>query len=367
MRKWRVGTISMGIMLIGTGIILLLSQITGINGAEKIIKWWPIILIILGLETLAYIYFSKEENPKVKMDVLSIISIIFILLVCSGIYAVNNLMNGELSDVFLSEIGHCKYSSVFNKKYKINASNVKNINIDVFGDLKVEKYEGNNIEIESIITMDNNDEKYAKEISDKIIEIDEGETLRISSKKEQYLRSNRRIRNVRISYYIKVPKKLNYDINNKSGMVELKELIGDIEIDSNNSDIEIKKVSGNISIDNKFGKIDIKDVKGLVSIENSKGNISYESKEINNSNIEIENEAGDVNIKLPEKQQGAYKFNTKYGNIDVDGFKLKINKEENDKQTNEKNREQNVDEIVGKDSPIIRVEVNNGDIRLRGR
>lgn len=362
MRKWRVGTISMGIMLIGTGIILLLSQITGINGAEKIIKWWPIILITLGLETLAYIYFSKEENPKVKMDVLSIISVIFILLVCSGIYAVNNLMNGELSDVFFSEIGYCKYSSVFNKKYKINGSKVKAIDIDVLGDLKIEKYEGDNIEIESIITMDNNDEKYAKEISDKIIEIDEGETLRISSKKQQYLRDNRRIRNVRINYYIKVPKKLNYDINNEFGMIGLKDLIGDIEIDSNNSDIEIKKVSGNINIDNKFGKIDIKDVKGLISIENSKGNISYENKDINN-NIEIENEAGDVKIKLSEKQQGVYKLNTKHGNIDVDGFKLKIKKEEKNEQTNE----QNVDEIVGKSNPIIRVDVNNGDIELTAR
>jgi len=56
MRKWRVGTISMGILLVATGILLLLGEIKGISGAMLILRWWPVILIVLGVEILGFIF-----------------------------------------------------------------------------------------------------------------------------------------------------------------------------------------------------------------------------------------------------------------------------------------------------------------------
>ena len=68
MRKWRVGTVSMGLMLVATGILLLMSELQGYNGAMMILRWWPAILIILGVEVLAYIFLSRDDQPKVKFD-----------------------------------------------------------------------------------------------------------------------------------------------------------------------------------------------------------------------------------------------------------------------------------------------------------
>lgn len=85
MKTKRVGTISMSLVLILFGIILLLSQFTLISAFELFLKLWPFILIILGLEILYYAYVSKEE-VKIKYDIFSIFTVIFILLINIGIY-----------------------------------------------------------------------------------------------------------------------------------------------------------------------------------------------------------------------------------------------------------------------------------------
>ncbi len=73
MRKWRVGSISMGISLILLGILLFVSQIMGMQMIEPLLVWWPIILIVLGIEIVVYLVLSKQEDPIVKYDFLSIL------------------------------------------------------------------------------------------------------------------------------------------------------------------------------------------------------------------------------------------------------------------------------------------------------
>ena len=96
MRRWRVGTISMGILLVATGIVLLLSEIQGFNGARIILRWWPVLLIVLGIEVLAYVVLSNEEQPKIKYDGLSIFLAIFIILLSTAVYGFNILLESGL-------------------------------------------------------------------------------------------------------------------------------------------------------------------------------------------------------------------------------------------------------------------------------
>ncbi|MCH1624655.1 exosporium protein E [Fredinandcohnia quinoae] len=73
MRKWRVGTISMGLSLVLLGVLLFISQVSDIKMVEPLLVWWPLILVVLGIEILVYLFLSKQENPVVKYDFLSIL------------------------------------------------------------------------------------------------------------------------------------------------------------------------------------------------------------------------------------------------------------------------------------------------------
>ncbi|CAH0285426.1 hypothetical protein SRABI96_04099 [Peribacillus sp. Bi96] len=93
MRTWRVGTISMGVSLVGLGVVLMVSQITEMNLTTILLSWWPLLFIILGAEILFYIYFSRKESSFVKYDLLSILfvgligttGIALVLLTSSGL------------------------------------------------------------------------------------------------------------------------------------------------------------------------------------------------------------------------------------------------------------------------------------------
>ena len=87
MRQFRVGTFSMGILLIAAGVLLLLGRFTGIPSIKLILDFWPVILIILGIEILIYIFISKEDQPKIKYDGLSIFIILLLIFLSTIAYA----------------------------------------------------------------------------------------------------------------------------------------------------------------------------------------------------------------------------------------------------------------------------------------
>lgn len=75
MRTWRVGSISMAVALIAGGVSILLSTWSQWDMSRILMLWWPIIFILLGIEILLYIQFSRQENFKVRYDMLSIVFI----------------------------------------------------------------------------------------------------------------------------------------------------------------------------------------------------------------------------------------------------------------------------------------------------
>ncbi|MEH7253311.1 DUF5668 domain-containing protein [Neobacillus niacini] len=74
MRTWRVGTFSMGASLVFLGLFLFLSRFMGFDLVHVMTAWWPVLLIVLGIEILLYLFFSRrQEKPILKYDVISIL------------------------------------------------------------------------------------------------------------------------------------------------------------------------------------------------------------------------------------------------------------------------------------------------------
>lgn len=88
MKTRRVGTISMALVLISFGILLFIGQFSQISALDLAIKFWPGILILLGLEILWYVYENKkgEGTMVVRYDIFSIFIVLIILMVNIGLY-----------------------------------------------------------------------------------------------------------------------------------------------------------------------------------------------------------------------------------------------------------------------------------------
>jgi hypothetical protein len=90
MKRWRVGSLSMGLILLASGVLMLMSLVIRINILDILLTFWPIILISLGIEILLHLFIRKNDNTdtKLRYDALSIVFISFLLVISIGFYAV---------------------------------------------------------------------------------------------------------------------------------------------------------------------------------------------------------------------------------------------------------------------------------------
>lgn len=106
MRQWRVGTLTMGILLIFCGIALLYAHINQVTIVDFFVQWWPAFFILLGIEVLVYSLLFKATEDRIKYDLFSIF-IIFVILF-SGL-AVQAIHEVNLLERIRQEIGAQNY------------------------------------------------------------------------------------------------------------------------------------------------------------------------------------------------------------------------------------------------------------------
>jgi hypothetical protein len=81
-KRWRVGTLSMGVTLISLGLTLFISSWQGVTVFDTLIKLWPIVFVLLGCEILLYLFLSRTEKPVLHYDVFSIFFVSFLCVCC---------------------------------------------------------------------------------------------------------------------------------------------------------------------------------------------------------------------------------------------------------------------------------------------
>jgi hypothetical protein len=94
----------MGASLLLLGLFLFLSRFMGLDLVHVMSAWWPVLLIVLGIEILLYLFFSRQEKPILKYDFVSIlfvgllgmVGILFATLSATGIM-------GKVEDVVARE------------------------------------------------------------------------------------------------------------------------------------------------------------------------------------------------------------------------------------------------------------------------
>ncbi|KOR54508.1 LiaF transmembrane domain-containing protein [Clostridium botulinum] len=78
----RVGTLTAGIILVVFGVMFLLRLVTANINISLIASFWPIILVILGVEIILAYIINKEE--KMKYDFGAIVLVIILVFFATG-------------------------------------------------------------------------------------------------------------------------------------------------------------------------------------------------------------------------------------------------------------------------------------------
>lgn len=80
----RVGTLTAGVVFVAFGILLLIHTIFKTIDYTMIFKFWPVIIILLGIEILFSYIFNRQEKLRFDGGSIALMIILTIFASCMG-------------------------------------------------------------------------------------------------------------------------------------------------------------------------------------------------------------------------------------------------------------------------------------------
>lgn len=125
----RVGRVTFGITLVLIGVLIILQLFLDIQIVKYVTMFWPVILIILGIEV---IYYSKKEYLDIKYDAAGII-LTFIVLIVASIFSLITYGVDKITsynkDQVINNLVKENYNMSFEKKVEVNNLTDAKINV----------------------------------------------------------------------------------------------------------------------------------------------------------------------------------------------------------------------------------------------
>lgn len=390
MVRKKVGTITLAAGLIASGALLFAQNFTELP-IKDIYKYWPLLLISLGLEIIIYmsLYGREGDNVKISIDGLCVIFIIVVAVLSSGFAGYKSFSIKGIGDIpfvrdlrFEHEMEEIITKTDISKFYKIKELKVTNN----FGDITIKPGNSDSISLDAKVRVRYNNETRAKEYMKNAIQVSQGEVTEIYVKDlPQYEAKD--CSNAMADFTIYIPEGIIVDIQNSFGDIDV-EGGGRAVIKNSNGDIAVRGCSKDAVIKASFGEIRAENIQGNVNAVNSNGNIKINEASgktdasTSFGNISIDGAKGDVkavssngNIEIYEAK-GNIEGKTSFGNITLDevsiengnifaetsfgnirGFKGTNVKDSGQRKTFER--------TIGSGNREITLKTSNGDIEVR--
>jgi hypothetical protein len=337
MIKKKVGSITLAVGLITVGVLLFAQNFMDIP-VKDIYRYWPVLLIGLGLEMVLYmvLYGRKDTEVKLSVDGLCIVFIIVLGLISNGVRFMNIDAPGRMFFGFHgnSIIDDARYrtqiTETYNKNNISSSFNLKELKVtNDFGDIKLLPTDEKSIRIAAEVNVKCNDEAKAREYAKNAVEIKEGDVTEISPKnpvnwdKDDYSKAQ-------IDFVIYVPKQVNVNSAASFGDIDAEGINGNCILENKNGEIKAADISGDVDIDNSFGEIEAKNIGGKADITNKNGQITVGKisgsavLESHFGDIEASTIGGDVEIVnnngqiIVDNVGGKANLTNSFGDIDID-------------------------------------------------
>lgn len=389
MRK-KVGTITLAVGLIATGALLFAQNFTELP-IKDLYKYWPLLLVGLGLEIIIYmaIYRNDKENVKLSIDGFCIMFIILSAIFSSSFGAYKYLNVKGIGDIpFIKDLSFAHEMEEKVTKADISKNfDIKELQItNSFGDIKIKPGDSNSISFDAEVRVRYNNETKAKEYIKDAIQVVEGEVTEIYIKDlSQY--KDKDYSNAMVNFTIYIPKGIIIDAKNSFGdidvvgagrvmvknsngdifvedcsedlnikasfgKIQVEKIAGNVDAINSNGNIKINKVSGNVDAKTSFGNVVVDGVEGDLKVVSSNGNLEiYESK----GNIEGKTSFGNIILDEESIENGKISAEVSFGNIKgFNGMKVK-----------DSGQRETLEGTLGDANQEIILKTNNGNIEVR--
>lgn len=342
----RIGTITFAISLIALGVSWFITNVTSYNTLGQVLRFWPVILVILGIEVLVKgerARRSGEEPPEFDFGSMFLLIILVSILGTVGIFRWVSPSWDVGEDIrripplrYILEPGLREtVSERFDKTVQIGAQ-VKEFSIaNPFGDVEVVATEGNELKVSAKIEARGATLAIARDAAraTEIHTATEGNIIKVEvfgpAREREGQGRVLRDRRVQVDFVVSVPSGLEVRVNNAFGNVRVNGMRQAVYVENSFGPVEVQNVQGSIDVRNRFGDISVLGAGGSLCIENRTGRVRVDGAgettiknnfgEVNASNIngqlDVTNSHGAVEI---HKASGYVKVSNQFGAVSID-------------------------------------------------
>ncbi|MCW3794248.1 DUF4097 domain-containing protein [Paenibacillus sp. LS1] len=342
-RKVRVGRYTAAALIIAVGVLLILDKRWGTDYVYDMVDWWPFLLVVLGVEYIMLFLWTRRRkkvqsnhsgNPDEPIKVRfrpDAKGILTSLILAASVFIVTeqdhymhlwnrvSLNLGAASMDYSQAAGYMEDKGTIRVPVGMDTSDlvVEGVN----GDISVQRGDTEEIEVRTVIWVDQTTEVQAKAVADaSFVETDGTKVIHIKATGKTYGENEKTQPRMNLTITIPDDRRFNLDIRTSNGAILLNrpEAISTIFAETGN---------GRIRITNAVGDISGKTLNGDVIVANAIGNVDLDS---NRGDMKARGVSGDVDLTTQvgsisiADSVGEFTAETRNGNITLDGANLGI-------------------------------------------
>ncbi|MCM3175447.1 DUF4097 family beta strand repeat-containing protein [Paenibacillus sp. MER 99-2] len=340
-RKIRVGRYTAASLIITVGILLIMDKQWGTDYFYEIVDWWPLLLIAFGFECILlflwYLRKRKTLNEEVKGEKVKMRfrpdakGILASLVLTASVFIVTeqdhymhlwnrvSLNLGAASMDYSQAAGYMQDKGTIRVPVEMETSDI--VVQGVNGDIAVQRGDTDEIEVRTVVWVDNASEVQAKAVADaSFVETEGTKVIYVRATGKTYGENEKTQPRMNMTITVPDDRRFNLDIRTSNGAILLNrpEAISTILAETGN---------GRIRITNAVGDISGKTLNGDVIIANAIGNVDLDS---NRGDMKARGISGDVDLTTQvgsisiTDSVGEFTAETRNGNITLDNANLGI-------------------------------------------
>jgi DUF4097 and DUF4098 domain-containing protein YvlB len=323
----QTGRYTSAILLITIGVLCIIDQINGFHTVSFLVIWWPVFIILLGIEYIIAASINHKHKRPLKLDIGGIIFTV-VISVAVVAFTQSNSFSFPWGFNLANEIGLKFEQGTTNVPLESSIDQVAIQN--VMGDVEIKSGTVSQIEITSTVIVNNLKQKEAQQVADhaKIESLSSGNKLTVEAKGDEYNGIFGIKQKSRINLVITMPtdRKVDVEVLTRNGKViaaslpinkelTLKTTNGSIyaaDIKANvhllttNGKIEADDIAGNADLQSTNGSLTLKEVSAAVTAHTTNGSLQFAAHSIG-GNWDLQCTNGRIGINIPAN--GDYEIN----------------------------------------------------------
>lgn len=335
-RPRRVGRYTAAVVLAGVGTFLLLDWLNGTETMLLLLKWWPLIPVLWGVEYLLITLFTRRRGttakaPRPRMDLRGLLSA---LILGASVFIVAeqehylHLWNKVSMNLTVAAVDYGEAAGNRYEKAPLVVPvelNTSKITVDgINGDILIHRAAVEDVEITATVWVDELEGAQAEAVSEQsFVQVEEGPTIKITPQYQTYGDSGKRQPRIDLDISLPEDRRFNLDVRTMNGGITLQnvEAIEDIALETGNGELILHRIFGNIKGKTLNGAVRARTVQG--SVELSTGGGSMDAWDITGP-LKLSTVVGNISATGSGDEVN---LSSKNGNLEVDGARAKLHAE----------------------------------------